>query len=99
GRSSRPDLALSSDPGMYTPSQLLGFFLGGEPGGDPSTASRDAAAGAGASVLSTKLGNKVKRVLPVRVSVLSYDAGTSTTSGSVRAGFWIGRNLFVQYRG
>src|SRR5262249_22375518 len=56
GRSSAPDLALSSDPGIYSDSQLLGFFMGGEPGGDPSSASRDAAAGAGASVLSTKAG-------------------------------------------
>jgi hypothetical protein len=99
GRASAPDLALSSDPNVYTEGQLLGFFLGGEPGGDPSSASRDAATGAGASVLSTKLGAKLKKVLPVRIDVLTYEAATSSSSGAIRAGVWLGRKLFVQYRG
>ncbi len=99
GRASAPDLALSSDPSIYTPGQLLGFFLGGEPGGDPASASLDAATGAGASVLSTKVGAEVRKHIPlVKLDVLSYEAGTSTTSGSVRAGIWINHKLFVQYR-
>jgi autotransporter translocation and assembly factor TamB len=99
GRASKPDLALSSDPGIYTQGQLLGFFLGGEPGGDPSSASRDAATGAGASVLSSAVGKRLNKVLPVKLDVLTYEAGTSTSSGAVRAGTWISRKLFVAYRG
>ena len=76
GRAASPEMALSSDPNVYSDSQLLGFFLGGEPGGDPSTASKDAAAGAGAAVLSTKLGARLKHVLPVHLDVLSYEAAT-----------------------
>jgi hypothetical protein len=99
GRALAPDLALSADPNIYSQDQLLGFFLGGEPGGDPSSASRDAAAGASASFLSTKVGSRIKHVLPVKLDVLTYEAGTSTSSGAVRAGIWLGRKLFFQYRG
>jgi hypothetical protein len=99
GRATQLDLQLSADPNVYTQDQLLGFFLGGEPGGDPSTASRDAAAGASASFLSTKVGAKIKHVLPVKIDVLTYEAGTSTSSGAVRAGIWLNRKLLFQYKG
>ncbi len=99
GRATQPDLQLSADPNVYSQDQLLGFFLGGEPGGDPSTASRDAAAGASASFLSTKVGARIKHVLPVKLDVLTYEAGTSTSSGAVRAGLWLSRKLLFQYKG
>ncbi|HEX8112451.1 MAG TPA: translocation/assembly module TamB domain-containing protein, partial [Kofleriaceae bacterium] len=37
GRLSKPDLVMTSDPGTYSQGQLLGFLLGGEPGGDPQS--------------------------------------------------------------
>ena len=99
GLVSQRDLKLHSDSSIYTEGDLWGFFLGGEPGGDPSTASRDAAAGAAASVFSTKAGMQLKKVLPIRIDVLSYEASTSSSSEAVRAGRWLGRKLYFEYRG
>src|SRR4029079_6642590 len=52
--------SFSADSGTYTPDQLAGFFLGGEPGGDPSTQKREAATGAGVA------GSSLRRTHPIR---------------------------------
>ncbi|HEX2690537.1 MAG TPA: translocation/assembly module TamB domain-containing protein, partial [Kofleriaceae bacterium] len=64
GRLSAPQLRLSSDPGIYSQSQLLGFLLGGEPGGDPTSGSaRDKAVEAGASFIAGQIGGYIKKAL------------------------------------
>ncbi|MBL0219118.1 MAG: translocation/assembly module TamB domain-containing protein [Myxococcales bacterium] len=99
GRLSKPDLILSSDPGIYSQGQLLGFLLGGEPSGDPSSGSaRDQATVVGASFVANKLGGYVKSALPVDLDVLRYEAATAGTSAAVTVGSWLTRSLFVAYR-
>ena len=44
---------LTSDPAIYSENQLLGFLLGGEPGGDPTKQTTEAAAGFGAAIASS----------------------------------------------
>ncbi|HEY5924329.1 MAG TPA: translocation/assembly module TamB domain-containing protein, partial [Kofleriaceae bacterium] len=100
GRMSKPQLMLSSEPGVYSQAELLGFLLGGEPGGDPEMApsSSERVAGAGASFVSNKIGGYVKKALPVDVDVLRYEAASSTSSAAITVGTWITDTLFLAYR-
>lgn len=100
GRMSKPELILSSDPGTYSQAELLGFLLGGEPGGDPENApsAEQRVAGAGASFLANKVGGYVKKALPVDVDVLRYEASSTTESARVTVGTWITDTLFLAYR-
>jgi autotransporter translocation and assembly factor TamB len=100
GRMSKPELVLSSEPGTYSQAELLGFLLGGEPGGDPEMApsAEQRVAGAGASFLANKVGGYVKKALPVDVDVLRYEASSSTESARVTVGTWITDTLFLAYR-
>lgn len=97
GRVSDPQIELSSVPAQYTQGQLLGFLLGGEPGGDPTAATQDVAVGAGSSIASTILGSKVKQVVKV-IDVLRCDAATSAASASCTVGKWITQKLFASYK-
>jgi translocation and assembly module TamB len=100
GRVTKPQLLLSSEPARYSQAELLGFLLGGEPGGDaemaPSASER--VAGAGASVIGNRLGGYVKKALPVDVDVLRYEAASSASSAAVTVGTWITDTLFLAYR-
>jgi translocation and assembly module TamB len=99
GRASAPELALSSDPGNYTQSQLLGFLLGGEPSGDPNSGSaRDKAESAGASFIANQIGGYMKQALPFDIDVIRYEAASSTSSAAVTVGTWITHTLFFAFR-
>ncbi|MGE0400064.1 MAG: translocation/assembly module TamB domain-containing protein [Kofleriaceae bacterium] len=99
GRLSKPELVMSSDPGIYSQSQLLGFLLGGEPNGDPQQGSaREVATNAGASFIANKLGGYVKKALPVDIDVVRYEAATASESAAVTVGTWLTRSLFLAYR-
>jgi autotransporter translocation and assembly factor TamB len=99
GRLSKPELMMSSDPGIYTQGQLLGFLLGGEPGGDPNSGTaRDQATSVGSSFVANKLGGYVKKALPIDIDVLRYEAATASSGSAVTVGKWITRSLFVAYR-
>jgi hypothetical protein len=100
GRLSQPQLQLMSNPAIYSQAQLLGFLLGGEPGGDPRNApsASDKVSGAGASFIANKIGGYVKNALPVSVDVLRYEAASATSSAAVTVGTWITRTLFFAYR-
>lgn len=99
GRLSKPELQMSSDPGTYSQGQLLGFLLGGEPTGDPSTSgARDQVTGVGASYIANKLGGFVRGALPIDLDVLRYEAATAVSSAAVTVGTWLSRSLFVAYR-
>jgi TamB, inner membrane protein subunit of TAM complex len=87
-----------SDPPSYTRDQLAGFFIGGEPGGDPSTQTREAATGAGAAVLSSTLGARIRKRLPIKVEQLGCDPGNSVTAASCTVGRWFGEKLFVAFK-
>jgi hypothetical protein len=100
GRMSKPELMLSSEPATYSQAELLGFLLGGEPGGDSEAApsASERVAGAGASLIGAKIGGYVKRALPIDIDVLRYEAATSTSSAAVTVGTWITDTLFLAYR-
>ncbi len=88
----------SSSPGVYSQGQLLGFFLGGEPGGDPSKQTQEAAAGFGAALASSTIGRRLKRYLPVSLDVLRCDPGGGTTGASCTLGTWLTRKVFLSYK-
>ncbi len=100
GRMSKPKLVLSSQPAQYTQAELLGFLLGGEPGGDPENApsTSERVAGAGASIIGNKVGGYVKGALPVDIDVLRYEAASSSSSAAVTVCTWITDALFLAYR-
>jgi translocation and assembly module TamB len=99
GRASKPELIMTSDPGSYSQGQLLGFLLGGDPGGDPQNSSAtDKVAGAGASFVANKLGGYVKSALPIDIDVLRYEAASATSSAAVTVGTWVNHVLFLAYR-
>lgn len=99
GRLSKPELAMSSDPGTYSQGQLLGFLLGGEPGGDPQSGPlQSQVAGAGESYVANQIGGYVKKALPIDIDVLRYEAATSTSSAAVTVGTWVNSSLFLAYR-
>jgi autotransporter translocation and assembly factor TamB len=99
GRGSKPQLLLSSNPGNYTQAQLLGFLLGGEPGGDAQAGSlADTATSTGASFLGSQIGGYVKSAIPgIKIDVLKYSAATATTSEAIQAGSWITHTLYFQF--
>ena len=100
GRISTPKLEMSSEPASYQEGQLLGFFLGGEPGGDPSSETGDAAKAAGTSLLSQKISQQANKVLPkaVRIDLFNCTVSSGTTTGSCTVGKWIGTKLFLAYK-
>ncbi|MEP6863764.1 MAG: translocation/assembly module TamB domain-containing protein [Deltaproteobacteria bacterium] len=98
GRLSHPDLQLSSDNGSYSQEQLLGFLLGGEPNGDPSSGSaRDKAASLGSSIVANQIGGYIKKALPFDLDVLKYEAGSATSSAAITVGSWLTHTLFFSF--
>lgn len=99
GRLSDPQLMMTSDPGTYSQGQLLGFLLGGEPGGDPQSGPlQSQASAAGQSLVANQLGGYVKKALPINLDVLRYEAATATSSAAVTVGTWLTPSLFLAYR-
>jgi autotransporter translocation and assembly factor TamB len=91
---------MSSSPATYSQAELLGFLLGGEPGGDPNQApsARDKVTSAGASFVANQIGGYVKKSLPVDIDVLRYESASATSSAAVLVGTWITHTLFLAYR-
>jgi autotransporter translocation and assembly factor TamB len=98
GRLTKPELTMSSNPGIYSQGQLLGFLLGGEPRDDPAGSLKDSASGAGSSLVGAKIGDYVRKALPIDLDVLRYETATSTSSGTITIGTWLTRRLFLGYR-
>jgi hypothetical protein len=99
GRLSKPELIMSSDPSIYSQSQLLGFLLGGEPNGEPATGNaRDRVTSAGTSLIANQIGGYFKDALPFNLDVLRYEAATASSSAAFTVGTWLSRSLFVSYR-
>ncbi|MGE3546038.1 MAG: translocation/assembly module TamB domain-containing protein [Kofleriaceae bacterium] len=99
GRLSDPELELTSSPGSYSQSQLLGFLLGGEPDGAPSSGSaRDKAAAIGTSLIANQLTGYVRKALPFDIDVIKYEAATVGNSASITVGTWLTHTLFFAFR-
>ncbi len=98
-RLSKPELVLSSNPGIYTKGQLLGFLLGGEPNGDPKSGSaRDKATSTGTSLVANAIGGYVRKALPFDIDVLRYEAATVGSSAAITVGTWLTHALFFAFR-
>lgn len=97
GRVSEAKLRFSSSPASYSEAQLLGFFLGGNPGSSRE-ATPDAANSVAAAVASQTVGSLITKRLPVRIDVLSYQPQTLSTSGAFVAGRWITEKLLLLLR-
>jgi len=88
----------TSEPGIYSQGQLLGFFLGGAPGGDPSKQTAEAAAGFGASIASTVLGKRLKRVVPLLDRLqIGCKPVAGQSSASCSAGTWFTKRTYVTF--
>jgi TamB, inner membrane protein subunit of TAM complex len=99
GRASHPEKpTFASEPTGYSQDQLFGFFVGGEPGGDPSSQTGEAVKGAVAQSVSGMLGRQVNKVLPIKVDTLSCEPGTTATGPSCTVGKWLSQRLFLAYR-
>jgi autotransporter translocation and assembly factor TamB len=97
-RASNPKPRFSSDNPAYTPDQLFGFFLGGEPGGDPGSQTREAFTGVAARTLSGRLGRRIGKELPIQLDAVSCEPTTSAATGSCTFGKWISQQLYLAYR-
>ncbi|HEX3477093.1 MAG TPA: translocation/assembly module TamB domain-containing protein [Kofleriaceae bacterium] len=99
GRLSKPELVMTSDPGTFSQDQLLGFLLGGEPGGDPQSGPlQSQVAAAGQSLVANQISGYVKKALPINLDVLRYEAATATSGAAVTVGTWLTPSLFLAYR-
>jgi hypothetical protein len=100
GRASKPELLMSSRPGIYSQAELLGFLLGGEPNGDPNNApsASQRVTAAGTSYVANMIGGYVRKALPIDVDVLRYESATSSSSAAVTVGTWITHELFLAWR-
>ncbi len=86
-----PTLDFEANPrGKYTRDQLFAFFAGADPEGESTSQARDAATGAGASVLSGVLSKRLKKVLPkqLKLDVIKCEPGSSAASSSCTFGRW-----------
>jgi autotransporter translocation and assembly factor TamB len=99
GRLSKPQLAMSANPNQYTKEQLLGFLLGGEPNGDPNSASaRDKAQEAGESLIANQMAGYVKKALPFDIDVIKYEAAGVDSSAALTVGSWLTHTLFLSFK-
>lgn len=86
-----PTARFTADQGNYSEAELFGFFLGGDPGGTAQTQAKDAALGAGASLLSQLVAKRLKAVLPenrlLQFDVLGCEPGAGTGGSSCTIGY------------
>jgi hypothetical protein len=96
GRLSNPDLYFTPVPG-YTQGQLLGFLLGGTPGG-PTNDTREALTGAATAVASQAVGGFITKKLPVKIDVLRYESESTSSSAAFVIGRWITDRILLLLR-
>jgi autotransporter translocation and assembly factor TamB len=99
GRSSNPDLRLASDSGAYSQGQLLQFLMGATPSDDPSQQSGDAVASGSLTLLSSRIGRRINKRLPlIKFDTINYEAKTASTSRAIRVGKRIGDHTYLNFR-
>jgi hypothetical protein len=59
---------------------------------------KDSASAAGSSLIGAKIGDYVRKAVPIDLDVLRYETATSTSSGTITIGTWLTRRLFLGYR-
>lgn len=99
GRSSEPDLRLSSDTGAYSQSQLLAFLAGATPSDDPASQSGDAIASGSLTILSSRIGKRINEKLPLlKFDAINYEAKTASSSRAIRLGKRLNDRTYLNYR-
>lgn len=99
GRSSEPDLRLSSDSGAYSQSQLLSFLAGATPSDDPASQSGDAVASGSLTILSSRIGRRINDKLPLlKFDTINYEAKTASSSRAIKLGRRLGEHTYLNYR-
>ena len=89
---------LTSDPSTYSENQLLGFLLGGSPGGDPTQQTADTGTALLGSVVSTSIARRLKKLLPVTLHVAGCTPGAGGEGSSCTFGRWLDEKTFIAYR-
>lgn len=101
GTLDEPSIELSSQPGTYSRSELLGFVLGGTPGTAPRSEDKlqQSAIGAASSFLAGQLETLIRRRVPFDTIRLGAEPGADTATGVsyVTVGRWVSDDLFVAY--
>jgi autotransporter translocation and assembly factor TamB len=99
GRSSEPDLRLSSDNGSYSQSQLLSFLAGATPSDDPSQQSSDALASGSLTLLSSRVGRRMNKYVPLlKFDTINYEAKTASSSRAIRVGKRLSERTYLDFR-
>ncbi len=99
GRSSTPDLRLSSDTGSYNQSQLLAFLAGATPSDDPSSQSGDAIASGSLTILSSRIGKRINQHVPlIKFDTINYEAKTASSSRAIKVGKRLGEHTYLNFR-
>jgi translocation and assembly module TamB len=105
GTPRKPDLKLTSDPGIYDQSQIVSLILTGQPGGQPSGGkSFDATSAVATAVLSRladqvapELGLDVMRVEQRDVGTQEGKKATGDTDTRVEVGKYITERIYLSY--
>lgn len=96
GPPSSPRVRFSSDPGIYSQDQLLGFVLGGTPGSTEEDAPlADQAVGAATGFLLGQVQSRLQDKLPI--DTISVELDDSASAEAVSVGKWISSRVFVAY--
>ncbi len=96
GPPSNPRVRFSSDPGIYSQDQLIGFVLGGTPGAAQEDAPlADQAVGAATGFLLGQVQSRLQDKLPI--DTISVELDDSASAEAVSVGKWISSRIFVAY--
>jgi hypothetical protein len=97
GRLSEPVLHLTSDRPSYSESELVRFFMGGEPGRTATGGFSDVAGSVVSAMFSSKVKSAARR-WGFALDVVRISPSTSATATALSVGKWLTRRLYVEYR-
>ncbi len=96
GSPENPRVRFSSDPGIYSQDQLIGFVLGGTPSSSEEDAPlADQAVGAATGFLLGEVQSRLQDKLPI--DTISVDLDDTASAEAVSVGKWISSRIFVAY--
>jgi autotransporter translocation and assembly factor TamB len=102
GTAAKPELELTSEPGIYDEATLLSFVLGADPestaGGEDEPGVRDRAVGVASGLVMGQVQGLIQQVLPVDIDVFRVELGdASARAERLIVGKWITDELFLSY--
>jgi translocation and assembly module TamB len=104
GTASKPELELSSEPGVYDEATLLSFVLGAAPAspgggeGEDGHGVRERAVGVASGLIMGQVQGLIQEVLPLDIDVFRVElAEASASAERLVVGKWITDELFLSY--